>query len=267
MNETRAPRIGAAAGRPTWASGHGPVTLFDQPGAFDAARGGRSERTRSIRLRRRPRRAPSSVRAVGRCPTGRSLESHRDRADTAAAGSGVFGGLRIYASVTEARDCASPRDAPNSCPTSSSYMAALENALVATSAGGDPPGGHYSTTATTQLAAAARRHRFAARRPAGGHHAARLRQGPDGQGHLEPIDLRQEVITIAPLLLTAETAITGSVRVDDETLRQRPKGCPARSAPAARWRCSGCWSSAAGICPSRAALVDDRPGRIPSRRR
>ena len=45
-----------------------------------------------------------------------------------------------------------------------------------------------------------------------------------GKATANEVDLRQQVTTYAPLLLTAETAITGSVRVDDEDVRAQAEG-------------------------------------------
>ena len=45
-----------------------------------------------------------------------------------------------------------------------------------------------------------------------------------GKATANEVDLRQQVTTYAPLLLTAETAITGSVRVDDENVRAQAEG-------------------------------------------
>ena len=48
------------------------------------------------------------------------------------------------------------------------------------------------------------------------------------------IDLRDRVTTYTPILLTAEDAINGSVRVDDERIRAETLGLSRASAPAGR---------------------------------
>ena len=132
----------------------------------------------------------------------------------------AFGGFRIYNAVTDARDLRLAADRAELVPAVESYLSALETALVASTAGGD------AQSAVAQ---------FDTRR-------SELQQRLDntdvvsdvrlavntllsyGKGLLDEvtsdtIPLRQRVTRYVPLLLTAETAITGSVRVDDENIR------------------------------------------------
>ena len=104
-------------------------------------------------------------------------------------------------------------------------MAALENALVTNAAGGD----------TAQASSA-----FDAQHTALEQRLDGARPVPDvrlavttlldngkallGKATANEVDLRQQVTTYAPLLLTAETAITGSVRVGDEDVRAQAEG-------------------------------------------
>lgn len=137
----------------------------------------------------------------------------------------VFGGLRVYASAVEARDLRAAADRAELLPVVDDYMAALENALVTNAAGGD----------TAQASSA-----FDAKHTALEQRLDGARPVPDvrlavttlldngkallGKATANEVDLRQQVTTYAPLLLTAETAITGSVRVGDEDVRAQAEG-------------------------------------------
>lgn len=137
----------------------------------------------------------------------------------------VFGGLRIYSSAVDARDLRVAADRAGLVPFISDYMAGLENALVVNAAGGD---------------VAQAKSEFDERREALQGALAETGVVPNvrlavttlltmGAGVLDEAmagtaDIRQQVLDFAPLLLTAETAITGSVRVDDEELRLQATG-------------------------------------------
>lgn len=137
----------------------------------------------------------------------------------------AFGGLRIYSSTQAAQQWRLAADRTEMVPTVASYMAALENALVAATEGGD-------TKAAVD--------EYTARR-------AELTQKLDvtnvipdvrlavttltnyGKDLLDKVNadsigLRQRVTTFSPLLLTAETAITSSVEVDNEDIRNQAQG-------------------------------------------
>ena len=132
----------------------------------------------------------------------------------------TFGGMRIYSSATQATDLRRAADRAELVPAVESYMAALEGAIVTGTEGSDP-----------QAAVAS----FDARK-------SDLRQRMDstdlvadvrlsintlldyGQELVNKvmsnsINLRQRVTTYVPLLLTAETAIIGSVRSDDDNVQ------------------------------------------------
>jgi signal transduction histidine kinase len=132
----------------------------------------------------------------------------------------TFGGLRIYASATEAGDLRRAADSAEMVPAIVSYMEALEGAIVAGTEGGD------TAAALTD---------YDASKAELGKRLADTDVIPDvrlatntlldyGQDLVNrvmsnAIDLRARVMTYAPLLLTAETAITGSVRSDDPNVR------------------------------------------------
>ena len=139
---------------------------------------------------------------------------------------GAFGGLRIYSSAIETRDLQRAADRVEMVPAIVSYMTALNGAVLAPSNGGDTQaaiGAFDSSRAELQR---------------------RLNDSPDvppdvrkgvtsmlegGQALVDKvtsntIGLRDRITAYAPILLTAEDAITGSVRVDDERIRTQTQG-------------------------------------------
>lgn len=138
---------------------------------------------------------------------------------------GVFGGLRISSSATAAGELRRSADRAELIPDINTYMGALEDALVAGTVGGD-----------TQAALA----EYASRKTELQDKLGSTDVIPDvrlavttlldyGQNlidrvNADSIDLRQRVTTYVPLLLTAETAITGSVRTDDEDVQLQAEG-------------------------------------------
>jgi len=138
---------------------------------------------------------------------------------------GIFGGLRVYDSAINARDLRIAADRAALLPAIDGYLAGLENVLVVHAAAGDIAAvtSNYDsarTTLTQQLDPA--------------DAVADVRQAvatltDDGKKLVDAtvadqLDLRQQVTGYAPLLLTAETAITGSVRVNDEWVRTEAEG-------------------------------------------
>ena len=133
---------------------------------------------------------------------------------------GTFGGLRIYASVTEASDLRRAADRAEMVPPIVNYMAALESAMVAGTEGGDT---HAALTEyDTRKAELTQRLsdtdvvsdvRLATN--------TLLDYGQDLVNKVmsNSIDIRTRVTTYAPLLLTSETAITGSVRSDEQSVQ------------------------------------------------
>jgi signal transduction histidine kinase len=138
---------------------------------------------------------------------------------------GTFGGLRIYSSVTQAADLRRAADRAEMVPAIESYMASLDAAMLASSTGGN-----------TQAALT----KFDASRQALQRRLANSDIEPDvgkgvntmigaGQALMDKvtsntIGLRDRVTGYAPILLTAEDAINGSVRVDDERIRAETLG-------------------------------------------
>lgn len=129
----------------------------------------------------------------------------------------VFGGLRVYASAAQAGDLRTAAKRVELLAPINDYLAALENALMTSSAAGDT---------AAAMAGFDAQHAALERRLEGTHPVAEVRLAvttllDHGKALLvgataNEIDLRQQVTTYVPLLLTAETAITGSVRLNDE---------------------------------------------------
>ena len=137
----------------------------------------------------------------------------------------VFGGLRIAGAVSDAHRLRLAADRTEMVPAITKYMSALDVALLASSTGGDADGAKKNYDA--------RKHELEAR-------LAGTKVAPDvdtavtalldnGQSLLDniasnTIPLRVRVTTYAPILLTAENAIDGSVRVDNEKIRATAQG-------------------------------------------
>ncbi|WP_099020464.1 sensor histidine kinase [Mycolicibacterium palauense] len=137
----------------------------------------------------------------------------------------VFGGLRIYSSAVDARDLRVAADRAGLVPFISDYMAGLENALVVNAAGGDVA----QAKSEFDESRAALQGALAETGVVPNVRLAVTTLLTMGAGVLDEAmagtaDIRQQVLDFAPLLLTAETAITGSVRVDDEELRLQATG-------------------------------------------
>ena len=137
----------------------------------------------------------------------------------------VFGGLRVAGALTDAHDLRLAADRAEVVPAITKYMSALDVALLASSTGGDVEGAKKNYES--------RKHELEAR-------LAETNVAPDvdagvnamldgGQTLLDNvasnnIGLRLLVTTYAPILLTAENAIDGSVRVGDEKIRAAAQG-------------------------------------------
>lgn len=137
----------------------------------------------------------------------------------------TFGGLRIYNSATEASDLRLAADRVDMLPAVEDYMASLEEAMLARSTGGD-----------TQAALTA----FDAGRQHLQSQLSTIDIAPDvrdgvqtlidgGQALMDKVSsnsigLRDIIAAYALLLLPAEDAIVGSVRVDDERIRAETAG-------------------------------------------
>ena len=137
----------------------------------------------------------------------------------------VFGGFRIAGALTDAHDLRLAADRAEVVPAITKYMSALDVALLATSTGGDVEGVKKNYDA--------RKHELQARL-AETDVAADVGAGVSamlngGQALLDKvasnaIGLRERVTTYAPILLTAENAVDGSVRVDNVQIRAEAQG-------------------------------------------
>ncbi|MGH3640163.1 MAG: ATP-binding protein [Mycobacterium sp.] len=138
---------------------------------------------------------------------------------------GVFGGLRISAGWTQAGDLRLAADRAELVPSIEKYMAALDGAMLANSTGGD---------AQAALTAFDTSKQNLQRELAGTDVVPDVRTGvtgllDGGQALLDQItangiDLRGRITAYAPILLTAEDVVNGSVRVDDEKIRAETLG-------------------------------------------
>jgi signal transduction histidine kinase len=133
---------------------------------------------------------------------------------------GTFGGLRIYASVTEASDLRRAADRAEMVPAIVNYMAALEGAMVAGTEGGDTA----AALATYDTRKSELNQRLTDTDVVPDVRLAAntlLDYGQDLVNKVmsNSIDLITRVATYTPLLLTSETAITGSVRSDEQSVQ------------------------------------------------
>ncbi|MGK2881640.1 MAG: ATP-binding protein [Mycobacterium sp.] len=138
----------------------------------------------------------------------------------------VFGGLRVYASANEASDLRLAAQRVQLVPAVDKYMAALETALVTLTAGGDGAGvmEEYNTE---RDALEQRLNSTSVVDDVRLSVNTLLNYGQELLTKVQDnsIDLRQRVTTYTPLLLTAETAITGSVGGSDaEDIRVDAEG-------------------------------------------
>ncbi|WP_431523740.1 sensor histidine kinase [Mycobacterium shigaense] len=137
----------------------------------------------------------------------------------------IFGGLRIHAAIANSSGLRLAAARADLLPTLTKYMSALDVALLANSTGRDVEGAKQN---------------YEARK---GELRTRLADTdviPDVRSGVETlltageflvakvadntIGVRERVTTYAPLLLTAEDAITASVRADDEKIRAEAQG-------------------------------------------
>lgn len=132
----------------------------------------------------------------------------------------TFGGLRIYASVNEASDLRLAADRAELIPVIDDYMAAMEGVLVASTGSGDGQAAMEefdSRKSELQERLDATDVASDVSQAVGGL----LDKGQtlvDGS-MANTIDLRQRILDYAPLLLTAEAAVTGSAHSDDQLVQ------------------------------------------------
>ncbi len=138
---------------------------------------------------------------------------------------GAFGGLRIYSGWTKAADLRLAADRAEMVPSIEEYMAALDGAMLANSTGGD---------AQASLSAFDTSKQNLQRRLSKTDVVPDVRTGVNGlldggqalldQVTANGVDLRGRITAYAPILLTAEDAVNGSVRIDDEKIRAETLG-------------------------------------------
>jgi signal transduction histidine kinase len=137
----------------------------------------------------------------------------------------VFGGFRIADAISDAHRLRLAADRAEMVPAITKYMSALDVALLASSTGGEVEGAKKNYEARKSELES---------RLQGTDVAPDVRAGVDtmldgGQSLLDNVasntlGLRPRVTTYAPILLTAENAIDGSVRVDNEQIRAEAQG-------------------------------------------
>lgn len=138
---------------------------------------------------------------------------------------GLFGGLRISNALTEANRLRLVADRAEMIPAITNYMSALGDALVAASSDGDAEGARKNFENRKYELQSRLSHTDVATDVRSGVESLIER----GQGLLSSVSttgmgLREEVTGYAPILLTAEDAINGSVRVDSERIRAQTEG-------------------------------------------
>ena len=138
---------------------------------------------------------------------------------------GVLGGLRVHSGWTTASELRLAADRADLVPSIAEYMAALDGALLANSAGGDPQASLNAFDTSKQNL----QNQLSATDVVPDVRAGVTGLLDDGQSLLDgvtanDVDLRGRITAYAPILLSAEDAITGSVRVDDEQIRAEALG-------------------------------------------
>lgn len=137
----------------------------------------------------------------------------------------AFGGARLYDEISSARDLQLAADRVEMIPSIENYMSALEGALLAYSSGGDTA----SATNGFETAKAALQKQLndtdvAEDVRTGVTNLLTAGQKLLGAVSADEIGLRERITDYAPILLTAEDALNGSVRLDDEKLRAQTQG-------------------------------------------
>ena len=137
----------------------------------------------------------------------------------------AFGGARLYAGINSARDLQLAADRVEIIPSIETYMSAMEGALLAYSSGGDT----QSAVNKFETAKAGLQNKLGDIDVAADVRTGVTNLLTDGQKLVgavssNAIGLSERITTYAPILLTAEDAINGSVRLDDEKLRVQAQG-------------------------------------------
>jgi signal transduction histidine kinase len=137
----------------------------------------------------------------------------------------IFGGVRISSSISEVRDLSLAADRADLVPAINDYMAALQNVLVVNAADGD----RAQARSDYDARSGELQQRLDTTEPVSDVRLAGTNLITLGQNLLDAVydgsaTLPKQVSSFSPLLLTAETAITGSVHGDDENLRMQAEG-------------------------------------------
>ena len=137
----------------------------------------------------------------------------------------ALGGLRVYSSVTDARDLRVLADRADMVGPIQEYAGAMESALLAYGSGTDGPVARKvfdDTRAELQRKLSATNVDPDVRTGI----TRILNNGPEllDRAASNGIGLRDTVTMYAPILLTAEDVIVGSVRVNDEKIRAQAQG-------------------------------------------
>ncbi|RDH76097.1 sensor histidine kinase [Mycolicibacterium moriokaense] len=139
---------------------------------------------------------------------------------------GAFGGLRVYSNAIQARELQRAAERVELVPAIVSYMNALNGAMLAAPAGGDTQAA-MSTFDSSRAELQRRLNDTADVPPDVQKGVTTLLEG--GQALMDKVSanaigLVDRVTLYAPILLTSEDAITGSVRVDDERIQTQTQG-------------------------------------------
>ncbi|EHB58424.1 integral membrane sensor signal transduction histidine kinase [Mycolicibacterium rhodesiae JS60] len=137
----------------------------------------------------------------------------------------AFAGAGIWNGIKSARDLQVAADRAEMIPVIESYVSAVEGVLLAYSSGGDT----QSAANTFDKAKATLQNKLNSIDVApdvrtGVTNLLTGAQQLVGAVSADAIGLRERITTYAPILLTAEDAINGSVRLDDEKLRAQTQG-------------------------------------------
>jgi signal transduction histidine kinase len=137
----------------------------------------------------------------------------------------AFAGARIWDGVNSARDMQVAADRVQMIPVIESYVGALQGVLLAYSSNGDTQG----RANTFDKSKAALQNKLNSTDVAPDVRTGVTNLLTSGQQLVaavsaNSIGLRDRITSYAPILLTAEDAINGSVRLDDEKLRAQTQG-------------------------------------------
>ncbi|MGK2865202.1 MAG: HAMP domain-containing sensor histidine kinase [Mycobacterium sp.] len=137
----------------------------------------------------------------------------------------TFGGLRIYTGYTDAGDLRRAADRADMVPAVEQYMAALDTAILAGSTGADAQSA-LSDFDTSRQALQRRLDETDVVPDVDTGVDAILQSGQELLNKVtsNSINLRDRVTTYAPILLTAQDVVIGSVRVDDAQISAETQG-------------------------------------------